>query len=80
MPVQRARVEDRRAALAEDFGREILIKKFGDKGAEIILETFGLLKSGKNKGKPRGFIHWRKCTVGGWLHLPARREQGVRAS
>jgi hypothetical protein len=70
--VQRAQVEHRRAALREPFGRDLLTKKFGDAGAALVLEAFGMYRSGKHKGEPRGFIYWDKITVGGW-----RRDNGV---
>lgn len=66
MTVQRARIEERRAALREEFGRDLLVKKFGEAGAALVLEAFGVYRSGKHKGQPRGFIYWEKCTVGGW--------------
>lgn len=60
-------IESRRAALAGEFGREMLVRKFGAERAAEILARFGCFARGKNKGQPRGFLHWQKCTRGGWV-------------
>ena len=65
---QRARIEERRAALREQFGLEQLIRHFGEPGAEIVLASFGKFARGKYKGEQRGFIHWKKCVEGGWSY------------
>jgi hypothetical protein len=65
-------VEARRAALSEEFGRELLVKKFGQAAADVIIAEFGTYKRGKRKGQAKGFIHWKKCTRGGWKHYEGR--------
>lgn len=64
--VQRAVFEVKVADLASDFGLGLLKRKFGADGAAIITETFGQISRGPRKGQARGYIHWVKCSVGGW--------------
>lgn len=68
MTVQRASIQTHRAAIAEPFGRELLVRRFGEHGAAMIIGAAGVYRSGKHKGQPRGFMHWKKCVVGGWTH------------
>ena len=78
MATQYARVESHRAALSEEFGRMLLAKKFGTVGADMVLDAFGVYRSGKRKGLPRGYIYWDKVTVGGWSRGEAGGLGGVR--
>ena len=55
-------LESKSAKIAEPFGLEWATKLFGEE-AVASLPTF---KAGPNKGKPKGFIHWRKATKAGW--------------
>lgn len=66
--VQRAEFRPMRAALSGEYGLGLLARKFGEDGAAIILETFGMYSRGPRKGLPRGYIHWVKCAVGGWTY------------
>lgn len=55
-----------RATLASDFGFKLFMKKVGsNEAADQILSELGTYSRGKNKGKPRGYIHWVKVTKGG---------------
>lgn len=65
-PGQGAIIETKRAKLSEDFGRELLTKKFTYDGAAMVLAMFGNVSRGPRKGQPRGFIIWSKCIRGGW--------------
>lgn len=57
-----AQLETRNADLATDFGLEWATKLFGaDAIASLSIRTVG-----KNKGKPKGFVIWRKATVAGY--------------
>jgi len=67
--------EFKRAVLSEDFGRELLAKKFTDDGAAMVFAMFGNVSRGPRKGKPRGFIHWTKVTRGGWNYAEQRVER-----
>lgn len=57
-----AQLETCNADLATDFGLEWATKLFG---AEAIA-SLPVRASGKNKGKPKGFVIWRKALTGGW--------------
>lgn len=50
------------ADLASDFGRQWAEKLFG---AEAIA-SLPMRLSGKHKGKPKGYVIWRKAIVAGW--------------
>jgi len=63
---QRATIIRHRAALAEDFGRNLFIKKFGEPLARELCALLGTYRNGPRKGKQRGYLHWRSCTIGGW--------------
>lgn len=57
-----AQLETRHADLASDFGLEWATKLFG---ADAIA-SLPVRQAGKNKGKPKGFVIWRKATVAGY--------------
>lgn len=79
MKVQYASVELKQAALSSDFGKQLFVKKFGEQAASMIMEAFGVYKSGPRKGLQRGYLHWEKCTVGGWYRsLNGSSQGGVR--
>ena len=50
------------AKLCEDFGFEWATKLFG---AEAI-DSLPKYERGPNKGKPKGFVLWRKALTSGW--------------
>lgn len=56
------RLDWKNAALSTAFGLEWAIKLFGEEA----IGSLPVLKSGKNKGQPKGFVHWRKALSGGW--------------
>jgi len=55
-------LETKYADLATDFGLDWATKLFG---AETIA-SLPVRASGKNKGKPKGFVIWRKASVAGY--------------
>ena len=55
-------LEHRNAKIAEEFGLEWATKLFGEEAVASLPK----LESGKNKGKPKGYIHWRTATKAGW--------------
>lgn len=57
-----AQLELKSADLSTDFGLEWATKLFG---AEAIA-SLPIRAAGKNKGKPKGFVIWRKITVAGY--------------
>jgi hypothetical protein len=50
------------AHLASAFGREWATKLFGDEA----IASLPVLKAGKNKGAPKGYIIWRKAATTGY--------------
>ena len=57
-----ATLELRYADLATDFGLEWAIRLFGRKAiASLPIRTVG-----KNKGKPKGYVIWRKAATSGY--------------
>ena len=68
--IQRATIIPMSAPLAGEFGRGLLVNKFGEWEAARILAAFGTYTRGPRKGMQRGYICWSKCTVGGWAHEP----------
>lgn len=50
------------APLSEDFGYNLAVKWFGQEAVDSLPEFV----RGKNKGKKKGFIRWRKVTVAGY--------------
>jgi hypothetical protein len=57
-----AQLETHHADLASDFGLEWATKLFG---ADAIA-SLPIRQAGKHKGKPKGFVIWRKATVAGY--------------
>ena len=60
-----ARIEERSARLATDFGEQLARKWFGDEA----LESLPRYVRGQNKGKLKGYLKWTKCAKGGWQRL-----------
>ena len=59
-----AQYEDKCSKLASDFGESLARKWFGDD----LIDTLPKYVRGKNKGKPKGYLRWRKIVKGGWKH------------
>jgi hypothetical protein len=57
-----AQLETRHADLATDFGLDWATKLFGTEA----IASLPVRASGKNKGKPKGFVIWRKATIAGY--------------
>lgn len=57
-----AHLETKSADLATDFGIEWATKLFGEEA----IASLPVRASGKNKGKPKGFVIWRNATVAGY--------------
>lgn len=72
----RAQIQHRRAALADQFGRDMLVHHFGEERAAAILAKYGLYSRGKRKGQHRGWIHWEKVVSGGWVREFGRASGG----
>lgn len=62
MKVQRASYEIKTAKLASDFGVQMAERWFTAEQLALV----PMLKAGKDKGKMRGIIEWKKVHVGGW--------------
>lgn len=60
--VQYCRVEMKIVSVESDFGEKIAREKFGDAHYAALPEY----TRGPRKGAKKGFVHWDKCTVGGW--------------
>lgn len=54
--------ETKSAALSSEFGYDWAVKLFGRNA----VESLPLLKSGPNKGKPKGFVLWKKAITSGY--------------
>jgi hypothetical protein len=54
--------ETRHAKLSEDFGYDYAVRLFG----RTAIESLPKLERGPNKGKPKGFIHWKKAMTAGY--------------
>lgn len=70
--------ETRHARLSEQFGYDYAVKLFGQKAVDSI----PLLQAGPNKGKPRGFVHWKKAMSAGYSRsysTPVKEGTLVRA-
>jgi len=67
---------ERRAKLSSDFGLNLLKKKVSAERLEEILNEVGVLKSGPNAGKPRGYIVWNKILEGGFDYQKGRILRG----
>jgi len=55
-------IESKSASLAEDFGYQYACRLFG----KDVIDTLPKITRGKNKGKTRGYICWKKAIKGGW--------------
>ena len=64
MRVQRASYEVKFAKLSSEFGERMAARCFTPEQLALIPR----LAAGKNKGKMRGVIEWKKVTEGGWHH------------
>ena len=64
MARENVRLDWKQAALSTSFGRDWAIKLFG----EDAVASLPVLKAGKNKGQPKGFVHWRKAASAGYCH------------
>lgn len=62
MKVQRASYEIRTAKLATTFGEEMAARWYTPAQLAVVPRFV----SGKNKGKMKGTIEWKKVRVGGW--------------
>ncbi len=67
-----AQTEIKSASLAEKFGYDYAVWLFGEEA----IASLPVLKAGKNKGKPKGFVLWKRTTTAGY-HVNAG--QGVSA-
>ena len=56
------RLETRSSDLATDFGLKWATDLFGEEA----IASLPVRASGKNKGKPKGHVVWRKCSVAGY--------------
>lgn len=63
-----ATLENRSAPLSGEFGYNYAVRLFGQEA----VDSLPVYIRGKNKGKVKGYIHWRRCVTGGWA-----REYGV---
>ena len=57
-----AQTEQKAAALASDFGLSYATRCFGQEA----IDSLPRLQAGPNKGKPKGYIIWRKTTTAGY--------------
>lgn len=62
MPRSYAQLQTRNADLATDFGLDWAIKLFGQEA----IDSLPVRTAGKNKGKPKGFVIWRKALAAGY--------------
>jgi hypothetical protein len=65
---QYAKCINRSAKICEDFGMEMFIRYFGIHEVMALLEQIPVYASGKNKGKPKGYVCWTHVTEGGWIN------------
>lgn len=63
MGINYATVANRNAYLSSDFGEQMARRYFNDED----IEKLGRLTRGKNKGRLRGQIMWKKVEKGGWV-------------
>jgi len=63
---QYAQITTREANLKTDFGYSLAVKWFGQETVDS-LPTY---VRGKNKGKPKGRLAWKKVERGGWVRQP----------
>lgn len=55
-------LENKSAALATDFGRQWAEKLFGEEA----IASLPVYVRGPKKGRPKGYVIWRKALVGGY--------------
>lgn len=67
MGVNYAVREQKSCSLSSDWAREFVIRHFGALAAEKIFAALPRYVRGKNKGQPKGWVQWVKCTHGGWV-------------
>jgi hypothetical protein len=65
MNVNYCQTEFRSASLATALGRELAQAWFGFDN-DILAALVGRYSRGKNKGKLRGEVTWKRCVRGGW--------------
>jgi hypothetical protein len=65
MSVQKCQFQTNVSQCSDEFGTQLAGRWF-DMTEETIEAAAGRFTKGKNKGKTRGWIVWRKCTTGGW--------------
>jgi hypothetical protein len=59
-----AQTEDRSAKICTSFGESLARQWFGDD----VVDNLPTYVRGPNKGKPKGYLKWRKVVKGGWVH------------
>lgn len=59
----RVQLESRHAKLSEEFGYEYACRLFGKEA----IDSLPLLQAGPHKGKPKGFLHWRRAMAAGYV-------------
>lgn len=57
-----AATETKSADLATDFGYAYAVRLFGQEA----IDSLPVRTVGKNKGRPKGFVIWKKTTEAGW--------------
>lgn len=70
------KTEERRAKLSSDFAISLLKKKVSVERFEDIMALLPVLKSGPNKGLPKGDIVWTKVLEGGFDYSKGRVLRG----
>lgn len=63
MAKTRIQLEVRRSKLSEQFGYEYACRLFGQEA----IDSLPLLKAGPDRGKPKGFLIWRKAMTAGYV-------------
>ena len=56
-------IAERHARLNDDFGEEFARRRFGDEAVDALPKFV----RGKNKGRTKGWISWKKVVAGGWV-------------
>ena len=56
-------IDAREARLSEDFGEEFARRRFGDAAVDALPKFV----RGKNKGRTKGWVSWKKVVCGGWV-------------
>lgn len=63
---QYAVVERKVAPLYSEFARSFLERHFSPAVIVALYERVGTYSRGPRKGLAKGYVHWLKCSVGGW--------------